>query len=141
MDIIIDAYMGSGIILHFSAGILSLSCRSATANGDMANISPPVPVNECVAENENLDSTSSGSSFGFRSMSFDEKLTFVNFCTANLFVGAFYAVLGPFFPIEVCSLTNGACWDRSSDSYMKPKYKMRCLNYNLQFINQILLNI
>lgn len=57
------------------------------------------------ANGQQLLSSSGGSSEegeeSFMSMSRRKKLTVVNFCTTNLFVGCFYSLLGPFFPTEV----------------------------------------
>lgn len=50
---------------------------------------------------ELMEKSPSSSAVGFCSMSREKKFTVVTFCLSNFCVGAFYALLAPFYPTEV----------------------------------------
>jgi MFS family permease len=76
----------------------SLTYHSITQRISLASSTLSIPEDISVESAELV--TSNASSINFCSMSHEKKLTVINFCTTNFFVGCFYSLLGPFFPTE-----------------------------------------
>lgn len=114
-----DRWPLAQLVLQFTAWSLCIVCSStcidhrcssvamqfSTEQLDMANVtqsmSGDTPV-DTLDNNGDLKATTSGSSFRFLSLSNNDKLVFILFCSTNLFGGCYFTLLVPFFPNQVC---------------------------------------